>query len=61
MNLKNLAMWAIIIFLSVGLYNLFENPNKNNLKSNNIAFSKFFLLSIVYRFWVFSRSSLYQD
>ncbi|MDA9623996.1 ATP-dependent zinc metalloprotease FtsH [Pelagibacteraceae bacterium] len=41
MNFKNLAMWAIIIFLSVGLYNLFENPNKNNLKSNNIAFSKF--------------------
>ena len=41
MNFKNLAMWAIIIFLSVGLFNLFEKPNKNNLKGNDIAFSKF--------------------
>ena len=41
MNLKNLAMWAIIVFLSVGLYNMFENPDRSNLKINNIAFSEF--------------------
>ena len=41
MNLKNLLMWAIIIFLSVGLFNLFQNPDKNNLNKNQIAFSKF--------------------
>ncbi len=41
MNLKNLGMWAIIIFLSVGLYNLFENPNKAKLNNNNIPFSEF--------------------
>ena len=26
MNLKNLAMWAIIVLLTVGLYNMFKNP-----------------------------------
>ena len=28
MNLKNLAMWGIIVLLSVGLFNMFQNPNK---------------------------------
>ena len=29
MNLKNLAMWAIIVFLTIGLYNMFKNPQSN--------------------------------
>ena len=41
MNLKNLAMWALIILLSVGLFNLFQDPDKINTNKNNIAFSKF--------------------
>jgi len=34
-------MWAIIIFLSVGLYNLFQNPAKINSTNDKIPFSKF--------------------
>ena len=41
MNFKNLATWAIIILLSVGLFNMFQNPNKGNATNNSIAFSKF--------------------
>ena len=41
MNLKNLLMWAIIIFLSIGLFNLFQDPSKINANNNRIAFSKF--------------------
>ena len=41
MNFKNLIMWAIIIFLSVGLYNLFQNPAKINSTNDKIPFSKF--------------------
>ena len=26
MNLKNLAMWGVIVFLTIGLYNMFKNP-----------------------------------
>ena len=40
MNFKNLAMWAIIVFLTVGLYNLFKNPQNINLE-NNINFTEF--------------------
>jgi len=29
MNLKNLAMWGIIVFLTIGLYNMFKNPQSN--------------------------------
>tara|TARA_B100001057_G_scaffold470762_1_gene532401 strand:+ start:2079 stop:3974 length:1896 start_codon:yes stop_codon:yes gene_type:complete len=42
MNFKNLAMWAIIVVLTVGLYNMFKNPQ--NIKSTNnekIIFSEF--------------------
>ncbi len=42
MNFKNLAMWAIIVVLTIGLYNMFKNPQ--NLKPNNqekIIFSEF--------------------
>ena len=41
MNLKNLAMWALIVLLSVGLFNMFQNP-KNSISTNNqVTFSKF--------------------
>ena len=30
MNFKNLVTWAIIVLLSVGLFNLFQNPNNKN-------------------------------
>ena len=29
MNIKNIAMWAIIVFLTIGLYNMFKNPQSN--------------------------------
>ena len=41
MNFKNLAMWAIIVFLTIGLYNLFKNPQNTSSQNNNITFSKF--------------------
>ena len=34
-------MWGIIVLLSVGLFNLFQNPNKINKSTNKVAFSKF--------------------
>ena len=41
MNFKNLAMWAIIVFLTLGLYNLFKNPQNTSSQNNNITFSEF--------------------
>jgi len=41
MNFKNLAMWAIIVFLTMGLYNLFKNPQNTSPQNNNITFSEF--------------------
>ena len=41
MNLKNLAMWGIIILLSVGLFNMFQNPNKMGVAKTKVAFSEF--------------------
>jgi len=41
MNLKNLAMWGIIVFLTVGLYNMFKNPQSNIRGGNQIIFSEF--------------------
>lgn len=41
MNLKNLAMWAIIVFLTLGLYNMFKNPKGSFNQNNNIIFSEF--------------------
>ena len=41
MNFKNLAMWAIIVFLTIGLYNMFKNPQANISKKNSINFSEF--------------------
>jgi len=40
MNFKNLAMWGIIVFLTIGLYNMFKQPQNIDQK-NNISFSKF--------------------
>ena len=41
MNIKNLIMWVIIVLLSVGLFNMFQDPNKINRKKFNLAFSNF--------------------
>ena len=41
MNLKNLVMWVIIVLLSVGLFNMFQDPNKINAQKNSLAFSNF--------------------
>ena len=41
MNLKNLAMWGIIVFLSVGLFNMFQNPAKIGTANSKVSFSKF--------------------
>ena len=41
MNLKNLAMWAVIVFLTIGLYNLFKNPQTSISKKNELIFSEF--------------------
>ena len=41
MNLKNLAMWGVIVFLTIGLYNMFKNSNSNIRGDNQIIFSEF--------------------
>ena len=41
MNIKNLIMWAIIVLLSVGLFNMFQDPSKVNVERNSLAFSTF--------------------
>jgi len=41
MNLKNLAMWGIIVFLTIGLYNMFKNPQSSVRGGNQIIFSDF--------------------
>ncbi len=41
MNFKNLAMWAVIVFLTIGLYNMFKNPQGSVGQKNNIIFSEF--------------------
>ena len=41
MNFKNLAMWAIIVFLTIGLYNMFKNPQSSVRGGNQIIFSDF--------------------
>ncbi len=41
MNFKNLAMWAVIVFLTIGLYNMFKNPQGSIGQKNNIIFSEF--------------------
>ena len=34
-------MWAIIVFLTIGLYNMFKNPQSNVRGGNQIIFSEF--------------------
>ena len=42
MNFRNLAMWAVIIVLTIGLYNMFKGPQRANSSQNNqIIFSEF--------------------
>ena len=41
MNFKNLAMWAVIVLLTVGLYNMFKNPQRSVNQQNTIIFSEF--------------------
>jgi len=41
MNMKNLAMWAVIVFLTIGLYNMFKNPQASVGNGNSIIFSEF--------------------
>ena len=41
MNMKNIAMWAIIVFLTIGLYNMFKNPQSNVRAGNKVIFSEF--------------------
>ena len=41
MNFKNLIMWVVIVFLTVGLYNMFKSPQNSVNKKNNIIFSEF--------------------
>ena len=41
MNIKNLIMWVIIVLLSVGLFNMFQDPNKINSEKNSLPFSNF--------------------
>ena len=43
MNIKNLAMWAMIVFLTIGLYNMFKNPQSNIKASNQVIFSDFLI------------------
>jgi len=40
MNFRNLVMWAIIVFLTIGLYNMFKHPH-NIQQKNDISFSEF--------------------
>ena len=41
MNFRNLAMWAVIVILTIGLYNMFKNPQSAVSQKNNIIFSEF--------------------
>ena len=41
MNAKNLIMWVIIVLLSVGLFNMFQDPSKINNEKNTLPFSNF--------------------
>ena len=41
MNVKNLIMWVIIVLLSVGLFNMFQDPNKIDSNKNLLPFSNF--------------------
>ena len=50
MNFRNLAMWAVIIVLTIGLYNMFKNPTGSINHSNKIIFSEFSEFVELYEF-----------
>ncbi len=41
MNVKNLIMWVVIVLLSVGLFNMFQDPSKINSDKKPLPFSNF--------------------
>ena len=41
MNFKNIVMWGIIVILTIGLYNMFKNPQGTISQKNKIIFSEF--------------------
>ena len=41
MNIRNIIMWGLIVLLSVGLFNLFQDPRGVRSQDEQIAFSKF--------------------
>ena len=41
MNSKNLMMWALIVLLVVGLFQLFQNPKNSSVVSDTMPFSEF--------------------
>ena len=41
MNIKNLIMWVIIVLLSVGLFNMFQDPKRLIQKEIHLPFSNF--------------------
>ena len=45
MSFKNLAMWGIIVLLSVGLFNMFQNPEK--IKSGGLLVEILFNANII--------------
>ena len=45
MNMKNIAMWAIIVFLTIGLYNMFKNPQSNIRGGNQSYIFRIFNIS----------------
>jgi cell division protease FtsH len=40
MNFKNFVMWVFIVFLTIGLYNMFKHP-RNIQQKNEVSFSEF--------------------
>ena len=46
MNFKNLAMWAVIVILTIGLYNMFKNPQGAVNQKNKIIFFSEFLTQV---------------
>ena len=41
MNLKNLAMWGVIVLLSIGLFNMFQSPDRTTQSKAKVPFSEF--------------------
>ena len=41
MNFRNLIMWSVIIVLTIGLYNMFKNPQRVTPDNSKIIFSEF--------------------